>query len=270
VTDRPYGLYEPPGWDHREPRPLLVWFHAYGARGATSVASFELKAAASAGGFVLAFPDGTLDSRGKRFWNAIDACCDFEHVPIDDVAYAAALIDDVSGKLPIDPRRVYVGGHSNGGFMAQRLACDLSSRLAGIVSVAGSTWRDPSRCQPPARVSVLYIHGDQDRAISPEGGRVHLIGLEPGVDTAEFASDQEVMRMWGAKDACSGQLSPTGKTIDFDSKVPGDETSESEVSGCPPGIGVALWSVKGGSHLPRPSPGAMDAVWSWLSAHSKR
>ena len=38
-------------------------------------------------GFALAFPDGTRDSSGRRFWNATDACCNFENTPVDDVAY---------------------------------------------------------------------------------------------------------------------------------------------------------------------------------------
>src|SRR5687768_17826522 len=38
----------------------------------------------------------------------------------------------------IDPKRVYVAGHSNGGVLAHRVAADLSARIAAVAVVAGA------------------------------------------------------------------------------------------------------------------------------------
>lgn len=42
-------------------------------------------------GFLYAFPDGTENSMGKRFWNATEVCCDREGSGVDDVAYLVLL-----------------------------------------------------------------------------------------------------------------------------------------------------------------------------------
>src|SRR2546426_27604 len=76
--------------------------------------------------FIYAYPDGLTDVLGQRFWNATDACCDIYNKPTDDVYFATAVLADVQSSWSVDPKRIYVFGHSNGGFMAHRLACDLS------------------------------------------------------------------------------------------------------------------------------------------------
>ena len=37
-------------------------------------------------------PDGTMDAIGNRFWNATDACCNFDGLPVDDVAFLRGLM----------------------------------------------------------------------------------------------------------------------------------------------------------------------------------
>ena len=64
------------------------------------------------------------------------------------VAYLRAIIRDVMARYPVDRRRVFVVGHSNGGFMAYRMACEASDLVTGVVSLAGATWKDPARCRP--------------------------------------------------------------------------------------------------------------------------
>src|SRR5258706_3929439 len=61
-------------------------------------------------------------------------------------------------------------GHSNGGFMSHRLACD-APRIAAIVSLAGAVWNDPSKCKPAGPVSILEVHGNADLTINYNGGQ---------------------------------------------------------------------------------------------------
>ena len=35
-------------------------------------------------GFLYAYPDGTVYSVGNHFWNATDACCDFDPCEVDE------------------------------------------------------------------------------------------------------------------------------------------------------------------------------------------
>jgi polyhydroxybutyrate depolymerase len=261
---RPYGVHLPAGWDRAKPAPLVVFFHGYGSTGASSVRGFGLEGASDAHGFVLAYPDGTVDAEGHRFWNATNACCNFGNVDVDDVAYAAWLIDDVASKMPIDRNRVYVTGHSNGGFIALRLACDLAPRVAAAVSFAGAAWSDPSRCNPSEPVSILEVHGDADPIVRFDGG---LVFDRP---TRVYPGALATVTSWAAKDRCSGALVPAGTIVGFDQMHPGGTTSEKEAAGCPPGISVDLWTVAGGVHLVEPTAAGLDAIWAWMAAHPKR
>jgi polyhydroxybutyrate depolymerase len=263
-SDRPYGLHTPRGWSRAAPAPLVVFFHGYGSTGASSVAGFGLTTLSDANGFVLAYPDGVIDGQGRRFWNATNACCDFGDRGIDDVAYAAWLIDDVAATMPIDPQRVYVVGHSNGGFLALRLACDLAPRIAAAVSLAGAAWEDPSRCRPAHPVSVLQIQGDADAVVHFGGG---LVFDRPA---RRYPGALATVGTFAAAEGCTGALAPAGAALDFDALVPGAETHASEFRGCPPGISVGLWTVAGGSHAPSPTPDGLAALWAWMAAHPRR
>jgi polyhydroxybutyrate depolymerase len=112
----------------------------------------------------------TTDSSGRRFWNATDGCCDFERREIDDVGYIDAVIDDMRAQYNIDPRRIFLLGHSNGGFMAHRLACDRAG-IDGILSVAGPSPLSVTSCDHAPR-RVLHVHGDADDVVAFEGGHV--------------------------------------------------------------------------------------------------
>jgi len=90
-------------------------------------------------GFLYVFPDGTEDSDGILFWNATDAGYDFFGSGVDDPGYLRALIEEIIVQLNVDSDRIYAIGHSNGGSMVFRMACDHAELIAGIASLAGAT-----------------------------------------------------------------------------------------------------------------------------------
>lgn len=262
-SSRPYGLHVPAGWDRAHPAPLVLFFHGYGGTGASGAALLHLQDLSDARGFVLAFPDGTLDGQSRRFWNATNACCDFEGQKVDDVAYASWIMDDVAGRMPIDRRRVYAMGHSNGGFLALRLACDLAPRIAAVVSLAGAGWKDDRHCQPSEPVSVLQVQGDADPIVHYDGG---LLFDRP---EREYPGSLPTVATFASKDHCPGELAPVGPPFDYDLLEAGKETTPSAYAGCPPGISVMLWTVAGGSHFPNPTPDGLNALWVWMAGHPK-
>ncbi len=264
IVARPYVLHVPPGLDRSKPAQLVVSLHGYGApSGEAHAHALGLDALADEQGFLLAMPDGTVDARGSRFWNASDACCDFDHVGVDDVAYIAWVIDDVSRQQKVDPARVFVVGHSNGGFLAHRLACDLAPRLAGAISIAGAGPKDPSRCKPSAPVSILEIHGDADRIITMAGGRVFNLQLP------EYPSTKDTIAMWLDRDGCGPGAQPATARLDLDDDVPGVDTQPVSYRGCKDGVTVDLWTEAGGSHVPHPSRAGLVALGAWMTAHPK-
>jgi polyhydroxybutyrate depolymerase len=260
TTNRPYGLKVPAGYDGGHPVPLVVLLHGYTANGATQASYFGLIAEADKGGFLLAYPDGTRDRLGNRFWNATDACCDFFRSGVDDVAYLDAVIDEVAARYPVDPARLFVVGHSNGAFMAHRYACDRSDKVAAIVTLAGMQWKDESRCGASSPVSVLHVHGRNDMTINYEGGSTPS-GVYPGA--VETVGD------WAQKDGCNGSLAATGRKLDLERAIPGDETAEEAYSGCPAGTGIGLWTIEGGGHVPAFNDHWAEAIWAFMATHPK-
>ena len=132
IDARPYDFQVPGNYDPSKPMPLVILLHGYSVTGFLEDAVFGLGRIADAKGFLFAYPNGTKDKGGNHFWNATDACCNFDGSTVDDVTYLDAVIDDMSARYNVDSKRVYVTGHSNGGYMAHRYACDRASRVAAM------------------------------------------------------------------------------------------------------------------------------------------
>lgn len=259
VASRPYGFKTPKGYDEGHPTPLVILLHGYTADGPRQDAYFRLSPLADEKTFLLAYPNGTVDIGGQRFWNATDACCDFLSRGVDDVAYLDAVIDDASSRYNVDPARIFLVGHSNGGFMSHRFACDRAPRVAAIVSLAGMQWKDKNRCGPASRLSVLQVDGTNDDIIKYGGGQTPK-GPYPGAE--------ETVATWAEKNGCTGTLSPSGQALDLESGIAGEETSVARYSGCG-AVDVELWTINGGGHIPALNERWAPAIWDFLSAHPK-
>src|SRR6185503_2165428 len=122
--DRPVTMHVPPSYQPGTPMPLVVMLHGYSATAEVEELYLGITAQADARGFLYAMPNGTTDPTGEQFWNATDACCNLYGSTVDDSAYLSSVIDQVSAAYSVDKKRVFVVGHSNGGFMAHRMACD--------------------------------------------------------------------------------------------------------------------------------------------------
>jgi polyhydroxybutyrate depolymerase len=257
---RPYTAHVPPGYDAQKPTPLVVMLHGYQSDGPGHEAWFKLTPVADAHGFLYAYPDGTKDSIGLRFWNATDACCNLFGSKVDDVAYLAAVVDDMSARYSVDPKRVFFVGHSNGAFMSHRLACDLAPRIAAIVAVDGDAWKDTAKCQPEDKVAVLQIHGDNDQLVKYGGGQT--------IGQGAYPSAADSVAGWARSNGCGttpdGNLPP----VDIDADIAGSETTIARYP-CPNGGAAELWTVKGGPHQPSLATGAPERMWGFLSAHPK-
>ncbi len=256
---RPVTLYVPTKYAPSTPAPLVILLHGYGSSGDATGAYLGLRDVAESRTVLYAHPDGTVDSHGRAFWNATDTCCNFDHSPVDDSAYLAALVREIEQRYAVDPKRIYFAGHSNGGFMSYRMACDHADLVAGIASVAGAMWTDVKRCKPSAAVSVLEIHGTADNVITYDGGVFHT-GFPPYPGAMTSVAD------WAAFDGCT----KAGEGAHLDRTLAGAETSVTHFeTGCRDGSAVELWTVRGAGHVPTFSSAIADRVLDFLLAHPK-
>ena len=258
LDKRPFRLHVPRSYDPATPAPLVVLLHGFRASATVQESYFKLTAESDRRGFLYAMPDGTADREGRRFWNATDACCDFYRTRPDDSAYLRRLLDTVKGSYRVDASRVYIVGHSNGGFMAYRMACEHADQITAVVSLAGAATAQPSQCRPARAVSVLQIHGTDDQTIRYGGGPI--VGRD-------YPSVATTLATWRRLDGCRDRADRSARPIDLDSSRPGRETSITTYSaGCRGGTRVELWSIKGGAHVPPLTAAFAPAVIDFLYA----
>lgn len=253
--DRPAQLVVPAGYRPDRAWPLVVLLHGYGANAYVQDLLLGLSARVDARGFVLVLPEGTVNAENFQFWNAWPPCCDFEDTGVDDVAYIRGLIEQAKAALTIDPDRVFLVGHSNGGFMSTRMACDAADVVTGIASIAGAMPpADEAGCTPARPVSLLSIHGTVDDDIRYEGSR---IGGHP------YVGAEDLLAFWRDVDGCTPTLT-TGEPVDHDVVVDGAETTPFSWPECAEGTRVDHWKMVDSNHIPGFSTTFQDALVDWL------
>lgn len=252
--DRPAVVVAPSDYDGSSLLPVIVMLHGYGGNAdGQDRFVFQLSSRVDERDFVLIMPDGTVDARGSQFWNATDVCCDFFQTGVDDVGYLLGLLDEVEGSMPIDPDRITFVGHSNGGFMSYRMACEASDRIAGIASLAGANFKQPEDCGASEPVSALQIHGTADATISYSGNQF-------------LPSARESVDYWADQARCDGPRNDG--QFDYETALPGAETEKLRWTGCD-GTDVQLWTMEMAGHIPSFTEQARDDLTQWLLAQRK-
>ncbi len=252
--DRPVDLRVPPTFDAGQTFPLVMVLHGFGASGFVQQAYFGAGALVTENqAFVLA-PDGTVGGDGRQFWNADPACCDFGGTGVDDVAYLGGLLDEIlASDWPVDPDRVFLIGHSNGGYMSYRMACERSDIIAAIAPLAGNAATQPASCTPTRPVNVLHMHGTLDE----------VVPFAAGGTGAEASTNQ-----WATKNGC--QMTRTaGPNLDLERNIDGPETRTATLDGCPADGQIEQWTIEGASHVPAFGADFARDWFGWLQGHAR-
>jgi polyhydroxybutyrate depolymerase len=173
--ERRYLLYAPP--NENRPRPALLALHGAGGTAAWMRDETLWDRTADRHGFIIAYPDGlAIDpSRPSGFldnpqvWNAGAGPGLIINRGPDDVAFLSAVISDLGQRAPVDPKRIYVTGFSNGAAMAFRLAAERPHLVAAIAPVAGYCPHVPML---ERRVLTLFLVGTDDPLVPVNGGEI--------------------------------------------------------------------------------------------------
>ncbi len=255
---RTYLLHVPARHDATGRIPLVLVLHGATQSPESAERMSGMSGLADREDFVVAYPSGTGRLSRVPTWNSGNCCGYALTNQVDDVGFIRALIDKIESEYPIDPKRVYVTGISNGAMMSFRLACELSDKIAAVAPVEGAQNLD---CRPAHPVSVIIFHGTSDRLVPFDGGSTpYQVGGRrtdtPVADTVAF---------WVKEDGCA-------------SAPRHEESSEVHTTiyaGCKDGTGVALYAIQGGHHM---WPGlaisgnnvpASDLMWSFFTQHPK-
>ena len=236
-TTRSYRLYRPEVATGHRPA-LLLALHGRGASGSRMAALTGFDARAARHGFIVVYPD----ARQGR-WNYLYGIPGAADGP-DDVGFLQRLTDAVTRRHDVDPARRYVVGISNGGFMAQRLACTQESRFAGFASVAAGAFAAlPEHCLRARPVDALYLHGTADRLVPWRG---LAIENERGDRQRVTLPISDSLRFWAQANRCAAavdvrDLPPGGRS-------PATRVKLIESRNCAASARVALYAIIGGGH----------------------
>ncbi|HZF33448.1 MAG TPA: PHB depolymerase family esterase [Candidatus Angelobacter sp.] len=238
---RNYRVHLPPTGSG--PFPIVFSFHGFNSNAEQEERLSQFSALADREGFIAVYPDG-MDARW-RFMGRSD----------DDVLFTMAIIDKLAANLPVDRRRIYATGISNGAQMAWRLACDRPTVFAAFGFVSGGYFKV---CGGPLRPPIILFHGTSDRLL-PYDGRGMLMPVR------DFAIG------WAARDGC--RMARRGAVI----YRKGDATGERWA--CLPGQEVDLYTLDGkghswpGSNMPAritsQDVDATAAMWAFFAARPR-
>ena len=233
---RTYLLHVPPHPPRRftrsEPYPLIVVLHGSGAAGETVRHMSRLDSLADLRDFVVAYPDGTRNWLGLQSgWNAGDCCGAAVRNEVDDVGFLRALVAEVSSALPVDPRRIYVAGFSDGARMAYRVGCEMSDEIAAIAVVAGSLTQ--RSCSPSRPIPLIAFHGTSDDEV-PFTDSTYSPRARSRVETPTVVPP--AVSFWASNNGCRwSEATHPAKTI-----------HEVLFTGCR--AEVAFFAIEGGGH----------------------
>jgi polyhydroxybutyrate depolymerase len=235
---RDYRMFRP---KTDKPLPVVLMLHGGTGTAANIEEYLNLTAVAARENFVAVYPQGV-----SRAWNDArtnKALMSPNASTADDVAFLNGLVDDLVAKGIADPKRIYVSGLSNGGFMAMRMACEAPERFAAFAQViASAPLSGRETCRPKRALPVLMINGTDDALVKFAAAAAAAQGNFGASELAAF---------WAARNGCT--TSSESALPDLDPQDKSSVTFRRYV-GCRVGGDVEFLAVKGGGHQP-PSQG---------------
>jgi len=253
-------LTVPAGYGEGDATPLVVLLHGYTSSGARQESYMKFGKLVDEFGFLYLTPDGTIEKSEleNRFWNATAACCDTYKSNVDDSSYLRKLIEAVKSQYTVDENRIFLIGHSNGGFMSHRMAFDHPDTIAAIVSLAGGSLLEMNGPAPAHPVNVLQIHGTDDGTVKYAGGTFRAGVRYPGAT--------ETVEKWVTYNDADAEKIELVEKIDLDRSLDGSETT---ITRFDKRGSIELWTIHHGKHVPRLSDGFTRHALEWLFDHPK-
>jgi polyhydroxybutyrate depolymerase len=208
--------------------PLILALHFASGTGAQMEEATRYTPEAERSGFAVAYPTASENN----FWSISG-----------DLDKLQRTLNAVERVACIDPRRVYVSGISNGGFMATVLACRMAGRIAAAALFAPGV-TGIGDCAPSRPISVLEVHGTAD-PIVPYGDIPSLVAA------------------WAKRDGCANSSTSKQRGAVTIFRWPG----------CRGGAQVEHLRLTGGKHielLPQLRAAGVNparTAWAFLRAH---
>jgi len=264
---RCYLLHLPPDYDGDQSLPLVISLPGFTSNPKGQEYLTRWNEVADNEGLLVVYPQGT--SFPLR-WNSSTAFTDSD---VDDIQFIADLVDEVSNIMAVDPSRIYVDGMSNGGSMANRVACELAGKVAAVGVVTGPPVEPPGGCYPERPIPLIAFYGTEDPLVAYEGGIAPESFISKLIHRSSppvsFPSVTSYIEEWADRDGCS----PVPELI----PAQGD-ASGVRYTGCKATSEIVFYTIEGGGHAwPGGRPtfvgktsrdiDASQVMWEFFKAH---
>ncbi|MGL4974139.1 MAG: alpha/beta hydrolase family esterase [Bosea sp. (in: a-proteobacteria)] len=240
-----YRLRVPAGWDGQPGLPALIFFHGWQETPEGILAMQEITAFADAFDLVLVVPEG----QGKT-WSYPGSPSRHR----DDFRFVEEVLDDLPRRFPVDEKRIWASGFSQGGSMVWNIACQMPERFLAFAPVAGGFWEPlPAACKQ-ASTRIFHVHGTTDATV-PMKGRSLRNGLWKQGDIAKGWTI--LAKANGCQfdlDEPFGHMAPqTGSDLPL---------ACTPSRSCPANSAMMLCLHGGGHHV---SGAHLESAWSWIT-----
>ncbi len=197
--DRSWEIFIPESYSPEKNYPLVFILHGGGgnAKGLIRTTRHRFNSLANRDGFIAVYPSGI----GKS-WNdgARDTFGIARKMKVNDVGFFVRMLNVIQTYYSIDSGKIFACGISNGGFMAQRLAFELSDKIKGIGVVAANLSVVQSQKKYPENpVPAIFINGTDDPLIPYSGGPVTVFRQERGM----VLSVENTIEIWKEINGCT-------------------------------------------------------------------
>ena len=262
---RDYRLHVPPTAASGRPLPLVLNLHGATQNGLLEEVQSGMDASADQDGYLVAYPDGTriakvltpdpVAKQAQYGWNA-GQCCGLPVTRhINDVGFLVRVIADIAARTPVDLRRVYVTGISNGGMMAYAMASKASDHVAAISSVSGQV--ELPTIHPTRSVPTLEFHSVDDP--------IALWNGTPDRNPLRVLSVMEGIGQWVHADGCDPDPVTAPTIVGSPGSISAGETATLITYGqCRGDAEVALWRFTGSGHVWPGSPFNTGPPSTWI------
>ncbi len=200
ATDLPdYVVYDGTG-GHPAGAPIIMVLHGAGGSGPQVRRSSGFDTWAKAAGVVAVYPSGVgrLWNDGRFAGNPRQR----ELAARDDVGRLIALAQALDAEGMGDADKLYVIGHSNGGGMALRLACDRPDAIRGVAIVATKVLKGVPCPQGEAALSAVFFYGTADE-LNPHAGRSDATSRRDRALGYSYSA-AESLEIWARRNGCAG------------------------------------------------------------------
>lgn len=252
---REYIKYVPASYDGTTAVPVVFCLHGLGDN-MNNFKGIGMNYVADTANFIVITPQAIVDPlTNSTAWNSGASYLGYTlNSNVDDMGFFGAILDTLITNYNIDQSRVFSCGFSMGGFMTNRLGCEMNDRIAAIASVAG-TIGTALNCTPGRAIPACHFHGTGDSTVYYEG---NLYGNDA----------EDLALFWASNNNCN--TTPTVTALP-DIMADGYTVTHKLFSACDMGAEVELFRVDSADHVwltPANDIFYTTEIWKFFAKHS--